>query len=211
MPLSPAHLLAEGLRQRFGRRELFRDLALAVGPGEALAVTGANGAGKSTLLQILAGLRTPTAGRVHLQVNGAAIPHEARPLAVGFVAPYLQVYDDLTAEENLAFLAQARRLSGGEDRVRGVLARVGLAGREGDRLKTFSSGMRQRVRFATALLAEPSVLLLDEPGSNLDAEGRALVERVVREQREAGGLVVLATNAEEEAALCERRVEIGRV
>jgi heme exporter protein A len=211
MPLSPAHLHAEGLRQRFGRRELFRDLGLSVGPGEALAVTGANGAGKSTLLQILAGLRTPTAGRVGLRVGGAEVAPEARPLAVGFVAPYLQVYDDLTAGENLAFLARARRLAGGEDLVRGALARVGLAGREGDRLKTFSSGMRQRVRFATALLAEPSVLLLDEPGSNLDAEGRALVERVVREHREAGGLVVLATNAEDEAALCERRVEIGRV
>jgi len=209
MPLPPPHLTASGLAHRFGRRLLFRDLAVSVGPGEALAVTGANGSGKSTLLQILAGLRTPTAGEVRLRLSGQEVSAESGPLQIGFVAPYLEVYDGFTARENLVFLARARRLPDPVGQADAALARVGLAGREGDPVATFSSGMRQRLRFASALLARPSLLFLDEPGSNLDAAGRALVQRLVAEQCSDGGAVVLATNVEAEAGLCGLRVEIG--
>jgi heme exporter protein A len=203
------HLSATGLSKQFGRRVLFRDLALDVGPGDTLAITGANGSGKSTLLQVLAGLQEPTAGSVRLALAGREVPREVHPLHIGFVAPYLNVYDEFTARENLAFIARARRIGGARPRIEALLARVGLAGREEDYLRTFSSGMRQRVRFAAALLAEPAVLFLDEPGSNLDAAGRTLVEDVVSSQRQRGGLVVIATNAEDEAALCTARLALG--
>jgi heme exporter protein A len=202
-------LSAEGLAKRYGRRVLFRDVDFDLGPGDSLAVTGANGAGKSTLLQIVAGVRTPTAGAVRLWLEGEEVEPEERPLRTGFVAPYLQLYDAFTAVENLGFIARARRLPEAGARIATVLDRVGLGRRGDDLLRTYSSGMKQRARLAAALLAAPSLLLLDEPTSNLDAPGRAVVEEVARSHREAGGILLVATNVDHEAALCEQRLEVG--
>lgn len=210
LPDLPApHLVADGLARRFGRRVLFEGLALEVGPGEAVAVTGPNGSGKSTLLLILAGLLAPSAGTVRLALGGRPVPTEERPLCVGLASPALQLYGDLSAEENLGFLAEARRLPEGRRRAAALLERMGLGGRGADAVKTFSSGMRQRLRIAAALLPAPALLFLDEPGANLDEAGRALVADVVRAQRAAGGAVVLATNVDDEAALCDRALRLG--
>ncbi len=189
---------------RYGRRRLFEALTLSVEPGAALAVVGANGSGKSTLLLVLAGVVAPTAGTVALSVDGRAVPNADRPQAVGLVAPALQLYDPLTARENLAFLAQARRLD--PARIEAALDRVGLLSRADDPLQTFSTGMRQRMRIAAAVLHRPAVLLLDEPGATLDAAGRSLVAGLVAEP---DVVVIVATNDPDEAALCPRRLTLG--
>ena len=199
---------ADGLGKRFGKRVLFRNVSFTLGGGQSLAVTGANGSGKSTLLRILAGVMTPTKGSVALSLDGAAVAPEDRPLHVGFVAPYLNVYDDFTARENLRFLARARRLEGAAERIDAALALVGLADRADEWVKTYSSGMKQRVKYAAALLSEPPVLLLDEPASNLDAAGLRMVERVTAHQQSRRGVLVVATNDAAEAARCERTVRI---
>lgn len=191
---------------RFGRRRLFEGLTVAVEAGAPLAVVGANGSGKSTLLLVLAGVLAPTAGTVGLTAGGRAVPAEERPLRVGLVAPALQLYEPLTARENLAFLASARGLPDGQARVDAALDRVGLLGRADEPLGTFSTGMRQRMRLAAAVLHEPAVLLLDEPGATLDAAGRALVASLVATP---GAVVVVATNDPAEAALCPRRLTLG--
>jgi len=202
------HLEASDVGMRYGRRVLFRRLSFRLEAGRSLAVTGANGAGKSTLLRILAGVLTPRAGTVHLHVDGEQVPDEDRPLHAGLVAPYLNVYDGFSARENLAFLAQARRLPGHRARIREVLDLVGLDGREDDLVGTYSSGMKQRVKYAAALLAAPPLLLLDEPSANLDAAGLAMVDRVMAHQCEAGRLLVVATNAAAEAARCDDALRI---
>jgi heme exporter protein A len=201
-------LVAEHVGHRFGTLLLFRRLSFSLAGGESLAVTGANGAGKSTLLRILAGVRSPKAGAVTLTTDGREIPSADRPLHTGLVAPALGVYDELTARENLRFLARARRLSGAADRIASVLDRVGLAGRADDRVGTYSSGMRQRVKYAAALLADPPLLLLDEPSANLDARGREFVASVVAEQRERQRLLVVATNRADEAERHDRQLRI---
>lgn len=202
-------LEAYGVGHRFGRRVLFRDLDLDLGPGGSLAVTGRNGAGKSTLLQIIAGVRTPTEGTVRLRLGEREIPTEDRARHVGLVAPYLQLYEAFSAEENLDFLARARRLDGATVRIGALLDRVGLGKRGRDLVGTYSSGMKQRARFAAALLAAPPVLLLDEPTSNLDEAGRAFVEGLAAEHCAAGGLLLIATNVASEAALCQRSLRVG--
>ena len=191
---------------RYGRRRLFEALTVSVTPGAPLAVVGANGSGKSTLLLVLAGVVAPTAGAVTLTVGGRAVPAAARPLAVGLVAPALHLYEPLTARENLSFLARARRLPAPAARVEAALDRVGLLDRADEPLGTFSTGMRQRMRIAAAVLHRPAVLLLDEPGATLDAAGRALVVGLVAEP---GAVVVVATNDPAEAALCPRRLTLG--
>ncbi|HEX8385758.1 MAG TPA: ABC transporter ATP-binding protein [Rubricoccaceae bacterium] len=191
---------------RYGRRRLFEGLTVEVEPGAPLAVVGPNGSGKSTLLLVLAGVVAPTAGAVRLTVDGRGVPDDERPLRVGLVAPSLQLYEPLTARENLTFLARARGLADAAVRVDGALDRVGLLARADEPLATFSTGMRQRMRLAAAVLHRPAVLLLDEPGATLDAEGRALVAALIAEP---GPVVVVATNDPDEAALCPRRLTLA--
>jgi heme exporter protein A len=201
-------LTADRLGHHFGSLLLFRRLSFRMEAGESLAVTGANGAGKSTLLRILAGVLTPKAGTVTLRVDGADVAPDAHPRRVGLVAPYLGLYETLTARENLAFLARARRLADADRRLADVLDRVGLTDRADNPVSTFSSGMQHRVKYAAALLADPPVLLLDEPSVTLDEAGRELVATVVADQRERGGLVVVATNRPDEADRHERSLRI---
>jgi ABC-type multidrug transport system ATPase subunit len=115
----------------------------------------------------------------------------------------------MSAGENLLFAADARALPGARAAVATALARVGLEARAGDLVPELSSGMQQRLRLAFALLGGPALLLLDEPGSHLDEEGRATVARVVDEQARAG-LVLLATNDEREMKLGAQRIELRR-
>ena len=201
-------LRANNLGQRFGRLLLFRRMSFTLEGGTSLAVTGANGSGKSTLLRILAGVLSPKAGSVSLSVEGQSISDEAHPLHAGLVAPYLNVYDDLTARENLQFLSQTRALPGPEARIATVLDDVGLGARGNDLVGTYSSGMKQRVKVAAALLAEPPLLLLDEPSTNLDTMGVDMVERVMDQQQARGGLLVVATNRADEAAAHDRTIRI---
>ena len=201
-------LTAENLGQRFGRRVLFRGLSFSLQGGVVLGITGANGAGKSTLLRILAGVLTPSRGTVRLHAEGGVVAEEARPLATGMVAPYLNTYDGFSARENLQFLARARRLPKAAGRIEAVLAQVEFAARADDSVATYSSGMKQRVKYAAALLAEPPLLLLDEPTSNLDERGLQMVAEVIRLQRDARRLLIVATNDADEARRCDRVLRI---
>jgi heme exporter protein A len=131
--------------------------------------------------------------------DGRALTAEERRRLTGLVAVDVALYGELTAWENLSFFARVRglRLTAAEGEP--LLDAVGLSGRAEDLVQTYSSGMRQRLKYACALLHRPPFLLLDEPGSNLDEAGRAIVEGIIARQRERG-LVVLATNEPREVA-----------
>lgn len=205
---SSVRLVADDLGKRFGRRILFRGLSATFEGGDRIAITGANGAGKSTLLRLLAGVLTPSKGAVALYVDGEPLAPERHPLCIGFVAPYLNVYDGFSPRENLRFIADARRLPDAQQRIAAALADVDLVERADDLVATFSSGMKQRVKFAAAMVSAPSVLLLDEPSVNLDAPGLAMVVRTVARQRDRGGIVLVATNDPDEAARYDREIRI---
>ena len=151
---------------------------------------------------------SPTKGDVLLQVDGESVPLEDRPLRTGFVSPYLNVYDGFTARENLEFIARARRLKNADATIDGLIALVTLKGREHDLVKNYSSGMKQRVKFAAAMLTTPDVLILDEPTTNLDAAGINMVRAVMTQQLERKGILILASNNAEEAAWCNASLNI---
>jgi len=199
---------ARGLGVRLGGRVVFASLSFDwEGPG-VIAVTGANGSGKTTLLKVVAGLLAPGRGSIAwLEGERALKPRDARA-GLGFVSPEIGLYEDLSARENLAFFAEARGLAwSGADTDR-WLARLGLTGRGDDRLAGYSSGMKQRVKLAFALMARPSLVLLDEPGSNLDDAGRTLLAGLVTEAARTA-LVVVATNDPAEAAWARAKVELA--
>lgn len=178
---------------RFGRKLALQQVDLAVRGGERVALVGANGSGKSTLLRLICGLQRPTRGAVRLRAGGQVYRPDQAPWLVGWVAPDLQLYRELSGLENLRFFADVRGLKHTDAQLEALLAEVGLGGRGGDLLAAYSSGMAQRLRYAYALLHAPPLLLLDEPTVTLDERGAALVEQVIARQRRRG-ITVVATN-----------------
>jgi len=201
-------LRTENIGKRFGRRVLFKRISIEVNPDRTLAITGSNGSGKSTLIQILAGVMRPTRGAVDLFVGNGKISNEERPMHIGLVAPYLNLYDAFTPTENLRFVAKARSIPSFQDRISTVLEKVELSTRAHDPVGTFSSGMKQRLRFAFALFAEPPVLLLDEPSANLDANGVKLIHAIIQQASTDGQIVIIATNDADEAASCDDSINV---
>ena len=201
-------LEVEGITKRFIRRLLFRNLSFNLEGGQSIAITGSNGSGKSTLLRLVAGIMTPSKGDIKLVLEGRALASDERPLQVGFVAPYFNVYDGFSASENLEFIAKVRRLNEGKSRIQEVLETVSLSKRSNDLVKTFSSGMKQRLKLGAAILTSPPLLLLDEPTTTLDVAGIKIVRHLMQKQVEKGGLLILATNNPDEVSWCDSAIAI---
>ena len=202
-----AELSGDAVSHRYGTRVALQPRSFEVKGPMAVAITGANGAGKSTLLRIVAGLMRPNGGSTKLRVGGVDIAPAQRRHHVGLATPELHFSEEMSAAENLVFSAEARGLAAPSDAAWRSLVAVGLKPRAHDRVSAFSSGMKQRLRLAFALLADPAVLMLDEPGSHLDEEGRNAVEALVHTECERR-LVLIATNDPREMALASQRIQL---
>jgi heme exporter protein A len=193
----------------FNRRPVLRDIDFSLSTGESLAITGRNGSGKSTLIKILAGLLSPTSGLVRWTRASSVLGPDDVRVVTGFVSPYFQLYEEFTPMEHLGVIS---RIRSGRDpdaaAVRSLLEEFGLWSRRHDEIRTFSSGMKQRLKYVAALSHAPWMLLLDEPTSNLDAEGVETVKSIAARQTNHGILIV-ATNEEQEAQWCTREVRVG--
>src|SRR3990172_12498653 len=166
-------IIAKGIRKDFNRRVIFDHISFELSKHGSLSITGPNGSGKSTLVKILGGLLTPTAGSVTMTAEKSSIKTEERREYLGFVAPYLQLYDEFTGYENLFLAIRIRGRARAPVEIDGLLKRVGLFFCKDDRVGTYSSGMKQRLKYAFALLHRPSLLILDEPMSNLDEDRKS--------------------------------------
>jgi len=185
-------LAARGLRRSYGRVRVLHDIDLTLAPGEALAVAGPNGAGKSTLLRLLAGLMRPTAGEVRVLGRPLAGAAAAARRAIGLLSHQSLLYDDLTLAENLTFAARLYGLPRPADAARAALEGAGLAARADDTPRRLSRGLLQRAAIARALLHRPSVLLLDEPFTALDAASAERLRETLAARRAEGlGLVIV--------------------
>ena len=148
----------DDLAKRYNRRQVFSGLNTCVTEGTSLAITGPNGSGKSTLIRVLCGLVRPNGGQVTVTLDDQKLsPAECRA-HIGLVAPDLSLYHELTALENLSFFAQVRGLTLDSTKLESLLAQVGLAERGDDLVGAYSSGMRQRLKYAQALLHSPRLL-----------------------------------------------------
>ena len=202
-------LKVEKLGKRFGSRRVFSDLSFNLSTGQSLAITGRNGSGKTTLLMLLMGLHHPTQGGVSYLHEEKLMTDSAVRARTALVSPYLNLYDQLTGEENLVFFATLAGINLPGKRIDELLETVGLEGRGVDPLGAYSSGMKQRLKYAVALLKEPKYLFLDEPTSNLDSEGKQFVRRLVEKHRR-DSIVVIATNEEEDYSLTDGLIRLGQ-
>ncbi len=190
-----------------------RDVSFSLQPGEVVALMGRNGSGKSTLLKLLAGLHKPGRGSVRLAQAGQesldtrSAPLEAIVRVVGYVPqnPGALLFKDTVLEE-LAFTRQGHKLPPDPAADRALLARLGLAGQAERYPRDLSSGQRQRVALAAILVAQPALLLLDEPTRGLDYAQKEALSAILLEQRRQGRAVLLATHDVELAARCADRV-----
>ncbi len=185
---SGAALEAHGIVKRYGQRAALRGVDFEADPGELLAVIGPNGAGKTTLLSILAGIVRPDEGEVHLPRG-----------EVGWVPQQAALYRRLTVEENLRLFARLERRPDVEASVERMLEQSDLADRRHDQVARLSGGNQQRVNIAIGLLAQPVVLLLDEPSAGLDPRQRARLWEFVAALAAAGTTVIFSTHNIQEA------------
>ncbi len=185
-------LRVEHLGKAFGRARVLHDLSFEVARGEVLALLGANGAGKTTTLACILGIvpfeGTVTVGGVSVRREGKRARHQ-----IGYVPQTPALREGDTCREALRFLAELKGAAAA--RADELLARVDLAAQRDQRIGSLSGGMRQRLALAAALLADPPVLLLDEPTTSLDAAGRREFYALVRQLRGEGRTIVLSTHA----------------
>jgi ABC-2 type transport system ATP-binding protein len=182
-------LEVEGLSKSYGERMALREVSLEARRGELLAVLGPNGAGKTTLLSILAGITRPDGGRIE-RANGRA----------GWVPQKAGLYHRLTVEENLGLFARMEKAKDPDATVERMLEQTGLADRRADQVSSLSGGNQQRINIAIGLLADPSVLLLDEPSSGLDPSQRVRLWEFVAGLSRGGTAVIYSTHQIEEAS-----------
>lgn len=170
-----------GLGRDYGDRAALAGVDLDLPTGSSLAVLGPNGSGKSTLLRVLATLLRPSRGEV--TVLGSSIPDDSWKLRgkIGYLGHEPLLYEDLTGRENLEFQARLYGIETGEarSRIETDLEILGMSRRADYRVSDYSAGMKQRIAIARAVLHRPSLLLLDEPDSNLDPEGRESARNLI--------------------------------
>ena len=193
------------LQKSFTARKILKDISFSVEKGKSLAITGHNGSGKTTLIRILCSLLRADTGEIIFEKNDKRIKDFKYNFSL--VGPYLQLYEELTAFENLLFCAKLKNTYSSDDKIYKLIEQVGLQGRAHDYVKAYSSGMKQRLKYAFALQSQPDVLYLDEPTSNLDKQGIECVYNIMS-QHKKDKILVFATNDEQDLKLADQVVRI---
>ncbi|WP_337872568.1 ABC transporter ATP-binding protein [Ignavibacterium sp.] len=189
------------LTKYFGRRLIFSNLNFKFINNGIYGISGPNGSGKSTLVKILAGIIGTNKGRVQHSFNGNLVSEENIHNHIGFVSPYLILYEEFSAEENLLMFSKIRDVEYNKQRVDHLFEKFLLLKRKDDLVKTYSSGMKQRLKFIFALMHSPQLIILDEPTSNLDDEGKNSVYEIIREEGKKN-IVLIASNEKNDLELC---------
>lgn len=196
------------ITRSFGREVVFRDVTRTLASGSRTAILGPNGSGKSTLLQVIAGALMPTAGGITHRLHGRDLPQEEVYRQVSIAAPYLGLYEDLSLREVLQFHARFKPLRSGL--APADVARIAYLEKALEKpVLHFSSGMKQRLKLALAILSDTPLLLLDEPSSNLDAEAIDWFRALLREHVDGRTLVIASNRQLAEHDLCTERIEIA--
>lgn len=202
--LNVASLTADRLLKRFNNAPLFAATSAQLHSGQIVAITGNNGSGKTTLLKMLAGVLMPTKGSIAYTIDQLIIKHEDVQPHIGYAAPYLELYAELTAVEHLQFVAELKGKRLGADEAIAILASLGLdegVAQSERHVKQYSSGMQQRVKLALAFALAPRFIFLDEPSSNLDQAGINKLFEHIHKAASENAIVIIATNDPKETEL----------
>lgn len=199
----------ESLSKKVSASELlFKNMNYSINAGEVIAITGPNGSGKSTLLKILAGVMKPTDGKIIVNINNQDINIDNFYKYFGFVAPYLNLYEEFNPIEHLRVICKMRNIKFSNEIAMNYLEQFNLQEHYLKPIKAFSSGMKQRMKMILAILNHPSILFLDEPFSNLDEEGISNFEKIIDDFHNRGNVIFIASNDEREISLSNKKINI---
>lgn len=201
------HINLSNAGKRFNREWIFRKVNLEFHSGSSYAITGPNGSGKSTLLQSIGGMLQLSEGSMEYIINGKKTAAEETHNHVSICAPYLEVIEEMTLLEFLHFHFSFKSFLPGIN-IREAINIIGLHAAANKQIRYYSSGMKQRVKLAQALLCNAGVVLLDEPTSNLDKQGIELYQSMV-ERFGAGRVLVVSSNDPVEYAFCQQVLEVA--
>jgi ABC-type multidrug transport system ATPase subunit len=191
--------------KRFNREWIFRHCSYDFFSGKSYAITGSNGSGKSTLLQVIAGSLTHNEGSIEFNNEQQSITNEQLYSHISIAAPYLELVEEMSAREMLEFHAQFKPLV---LPIAEALQIVGLEKATDKQIRYYSSGMKQRLKLAQAFFSNTPVLLLDEPTTNLDADGIALYHQLI-DKYTSGKLIIVSSNDTQEYDFCKEVIRIG--
>jgi heme exporter protein A len=187
---------------------IFENISFDLNNKNVIGITGHNGSGKTTLLRVLSGVLLPSKGKVSLSVEDNLVKKDDYYKYIGFVGPYLNIYEEFTPLENIEIFSEIRGKEFNKDKAADLLKLFNLFKRRNDYVKTFSSGMKQRVKYIINFLEDFEILLLDEPFTNLDSEGISSLIDLINEHTLSGGGIIIASNDEREKAMCSSFVNI---
>jgi len=199
--MSNYSIQSQNLSKSFGRRLIFKDINFSWEQKGIFGISGPNGSGKSTLVKIVSGLIASSTGKIiHKNSDGEIVPEKLHN-HIGFVSPYLVLYEEFSAWENLIIFSKIRGVSFDKEKALYYLNQFLLENRKDDLVKTYSSGMKQRLKFVFALMHSPDILIFDEPTSNLDEEGKKVVYKIILEEGK-NRIVIVASNEMKDLELC---------
>ncbi|MEL6925967.1 MAG: ABC transporter ATP-binding protein [Bacteroidota bacterium] len=196
----------DNIGKRYRYDWIFRKVNYTFQSGASYALSGPNGSGKSTFLKVLSGHLSPTKGQVDFRQNGQQLDLDLLYREVNFAAPYIDLIEELSLNEAIRFHCRFKKLRQGLQTV-DLVDRLGLKASLHKEIRFFSSGMKQRVKLALAICSEGTLLLLDEPTTNLDAAGAEWYRHLVKEFQQ-GRTLVVASNVESDFDFCEERLSI---
>ena len=192
--------------KRFNREWIFRHFSYEFVSGKSYAITGPNGSGKSTLLQVIAGALTHNEGNIQYAIDNVQCSAAEQYKYIAIAAPYLELIEEMTATEFFTFHRSFKTLSVSNET---ALQTVQLEKAANKQIRYFSSGMKQRLKLAQAFFTNTPVLLLDEPSTNLDADGIALYHQLINEYTK-NKIVIVSSNDKQEYDFCEEIIEMGK-
>lgn len=192
--------------KRFRRDWVLRGVDLVIEPGSRIAITGPNGSGKSTLLKMICGHLTPSKGQVSFSNNGKKIELDQVYLQLAYAAPYIELIEEFSLQEAIDFHRKFKPFQENLS-TKDLIALLGFERSRTNEVRNFSSGMKQRLKLALAICSEAPFLLLDEPTTNLDAQGAAWYADLINRFGTQRSIVV-ASNVEADYAFCSGRVDI---
>jgi heme ABC exporter ATP-binding subunit CcmA len=193
------------LSKSFGFYRIFEDLSFDIHSGECFALLGPNGAGKTTLLRILATLQSPSSGQFTIFGQDGVAQKEIVREMIMLIAHGSHLYDELSATENLRFALGLRGLSPASPQMKRALDRTGIGAFADLKIRQFSAGMKKRLDLAKVILAQPRLLLLDEPYNALDYSGVAMTNQLIQETLDRGGTVFMTTHDRDKATAVATR------
>jgi heme exporter protein A len=200
----PIEIIFKDIKKTYGEKSLYQNLSGCIEAGRCTCITGNNGSGKSTFLKIIAGLIHPTSGTFTYREAGKHCSLEQIREQTAFVSPEIQLYNALSAFENLHFFSSMSFSSPlKKEELRNLLQKAGLANEADKPLGSFSTGMKQRLKLALLPASKRKLWLLDEPSSNLDDAGRRIVDSLIEQARREQRTVLLATNVPTEVAYAD--------